>query len=240
MAKDYMKERQRNQVQQRRVLKEKDKRELKKKLRPEEKRREEKILIFLGEGNFKEVGCEKIGFNLKEKDIDKRPYSNKEFLNEIFNYDDHLYFNKNHENKKYAFTSSFKYKKAKILSFYINIIISIILNLSVLNSPSYIELTINANGKSSIFFNNTISHSFCPEIPNQNFPKRISINGHQQPNISSEYELNYNDVVKLEYDYNNVNFRCYFFLCSNIKKIDFTNFNFDPSKNYDFGGFVNS
>ena len=119
MAKSYIKERARKQVKLKRVIKEKRKernqneykKSKKESRKTQEKRREEKIIPFKREGDFKNGHFKKIGFNSNEKVMDKRPYSNKETLIEVINSKNKRYINKKHENKEYIFLNNFKNEK---------------------------------------------------------------------------------------------------------------------------------
>ena len=138
------------------------------------------------------------------------------------------------KNKKLIFINNFKYAKGIVFLFYMKIIIIIsILNLSINSPPYFIELTISGPGKSRVFFESTISNEYCPNRVNQTFPNKIIINDIEQIDIISEYDFNNTEnIVKLEFNNNNVNFHCYFYYCSNITKIDFINFIFDNSISY--------
>ena len=185
MAKNYMNEIKRKRIKQRCIIKEEMKNKDRKKLKTKKrsikestgpikgKRREEKILTFQGEGDFKKVDFKKFGFNWNEKVIDKTQYSNRATKIAIMNWKNDIYINKNYKNKKDIFTNHFKYVKGKKLYYYMNIIILIIIIYSM--NSSYIELTIPGPGISRIFFENTgkIYNRWCPSTI---FPDEILIN----------------------------------------------------------------
>ena len=189
----------------------------------EEKKREAIYLLF--GSNFKKQDFKKICSNLNEKVIDKSSYLIKKPLKEIIDDTNALFKNKEKENKKYIFTNHFKSMKRKILLFYINAIILIILNIQI-NSSFIIQLTIPGPGISKVFYENPgNSLYYCPSAPT--FPQEVFINNIKQENKISEYYLNDTEnIVRLEYATNNLNFMCLFYLCSNITKIDFTLFDF--------------
>ena len=239
-----MKEKTKKQAKPTRILKEnRQKKTIKedkgqRQTRIEEKRRED--TNFSGEGDFENGQFKKIGFYSNEKVMDKRPYSNKETLIEVINSKNKRYINKKHENKEYIFLNNFKHEKGKILLYYINIIILMILNLSI-NSFPYILLTIPGPGKSSVFFED-VGGNYLEFCFRKTYPSKIYINNIEQENISSEYYLNEpENIVKLEFNnsLNTLNLGCHFFLCSNITKIDFTYFDFDILSYKSFGGLFN-
>ena len=111
-----------------------------------------------------------------------------------------------------------------------------ILNLPI--NSSYIELTVTGPGNSSLFFENgRIYHN--PGCLPTFFPNNIYINNIKQENINSEYYLNETEnIVKLDYN-NTLDLKCYFHLCSNITKIDFTYFDFSILSTNSFFGLFN-
>ena len=241
MAKVYKKGRTRKHINQKRVLNGKRQgktgKEIKKKRKEAEKLKQEKRredTYFSGEGDFKKGCFKKIGLYPKEKVIDKRPYTNKKTLIEVTYGKNKKNTNKKHPNKKFHFSNYFKYGKGKILLYYINIIILMILNLPI-KTISYIELTITGPGISSLFYENPQGDNRNTYCPNTIFPTKVYINNIPHVNPKSEYYLNNSEnIIRLEYDNNTniINFNCYFYLCSNITKIDFTHFNFITSSKY--------
>ena len=157
--------------------------------------------------------------------MDKRLYSNKETLIEVIKGKNGIYTNKKHRNKKFIFTNNFKYVNGKILLYYMNIIIILmIFNLSI-NSLPYIELTIPGPRISRVFYKNegNVYNEYCPT--ETTIPTNIYINNKPQETSVYEYYLEKpENIIKLEYDITSLNLICYFHLCSNITKVDFTNF----------------
>ena len=109
---------------------------------------------------------------------------------------------------------------------------------SSINFFPYIELTITCPGNRSVFFENNKTiyiKGYQPTI----FLSNVYINNIKQENKNSEYYLNKTEnIVKLEYN-NTLDLRCYFHLCSNITKIDFSNFNFSILSSNNIGGMFN-
>ena len=113
--------------------------------------------------------------------------------------------------KAKTFVNYSKYKNNKKYLFYLNYIIFIQILLKIYNS-SYIELTILGPGRSKIFDGRT------------NSPTAVYINDTLQDEVYSEYNLDYpeNNVILF---YNSViNMDYMFYSCSNIIRIDFSNF----------------
>ena len=95
----------------------------------------------------------KIGSCLNEKVLDKKAYSNKETLKVINNCKNDLFTIRKDKIKKYIFANNFKYVKGKILLYYINIMIIMILNLPI-KTTYYMELKIPGPRTSKVFYEN--------------------------------------------------------------------------------------
>ena len=166
--------------------------------------------IFSREVNFKIDYYKKRFANFDEKNINNKSdngnVQNKNNYNEI-----NIYKNKIRLNK-------FKYENKTKKLFYLYFIFLIQLFLKIYNS-SKIELTISGPGTSKIFNDKGLT-----SFPQTNFPIEVYINNISQPNIYSEYDFDYpENNVTLFYDLVNT-MDCMFCYCSNITKIDLTNF----------------
>jgi len=117
----------------------------------------------------------------------------------------------------------------KYLSSYIIILLLIIPILSqakketkIDNKSNVIKLTIKGEGISSIIYNNSDNQN-CPQT---NYPDEIYINDIKQAEIKSNYYFNKSEnQVKLIWNNNIERLSCMFYLCSNITKINFSDFN---------------
>ena len=230
IAKDYINESTRKEVEQKNILKDESSKRTIKELKTNSKnvfgkdihgqiKKEEKKYNFKEKYDFKKDNFIKIGSNWNEKDIRIIQYLNEEILIEIINSKNDIYRDKNNKNKKYKFTKRVNYMKGNILYYYMNIIILLFIIYSV--SSSYIELTIPGPGSSKIFYENKDNPN-CPKI----FPDEIHINNVRRDDKSSEYYFNDSvNFVRLIYNTNLQRINCMFHLCSNISKIDFSHFN---------------
>ena len=189
-----------------------------------------RVITINEDFNNKLDNFKKIGSNLIKQDIGKRQYSNKEKQIGVINEKNNINTNKRNKNDKYIFANNLRYAKGKILLYDMNIIILLLLSWPM--NSSYIELTIRGPGISRVFFNNTgdmgeTLNQWCDGIK---YPIKVIINNIEQPTVNSEYYLNNSEnIVKLEYDTNMDNLLCIFNLCSNITKVDFTNFEYTIS-----------
>ena len=144
-----------------------------------------------------------------------------------------IYFNKerkiylNHDNK-YKNNINFSFKENKIfiydlmMYFFIFIILSSI-NSNInpkLNNDRSIILNINQTGIHKIFFNGNVdsqSYSFRPY--------EVYINGNQTDEVSEEYNFNQiNNIIELKFYPSGTSIEYLFYQCSNITKIDLSNF----------------
>ena len=144
-----------------------------------------------------------------------------------------IYFNKerkiylNHDNK-YKNNINFSFKENKIfiydlmMYFFIFIILSSI-NSNInpkLNNDRSIILNINQTGFHKIFFNGNVdsqSYSFRPY--------EVYINGNQTDEVSDEYNFNQiNNIIELKFYQPGTSIEYLFYQCSNITKIDLSNF----------------
>ena len=158
-------------------------------------------LIFSGKSNFN------IEYNKKEFPKYNRKYIINISENEKINI----------SNNKSYFNNS-KYAKNTINLFYLFFIFLIQLFLKKYNA-SKIELTISGPGVSKIFDNKGLI-----TFPQTNFPTQVYIENKKQAKVNSEYNF-VNKENKVTLIYNKVNnMDCMFCSCSNITKIDFTNF----------------
>ena len=168
-----------------------------------EKKREDTYFSF--EDYFKKIDIKKNFFNLNYKVINKMSYSFERPLKENIDDKNVLFKNRKQDYKKIIFANNFKYMKGKILIFYINIIILIILYFRI-NSSYIIQLTIPGPGISKVFYENPgDSLYYCPPAPT--FPQEVFINNIKQKNKTSEYYLNdIENIIRLEYANSNLNF----------------------------------
>ena len=158
-------------------------------------------LIFSGKSNFN------IEYNKNEFPKYNRKYIINISENEKINI----------SNNKSYFNNS-KYAKNTINLFYLFFIFLIQLFLKKYNA-SKIELTISGPGVSKIFDNKGLI-----TFPQTNFPTQVYIENKKQAKVNSEYNF-VNKKNKVTLYYNKVNnMDCMFCSCSNITKIDFTNF----------------
>ena len=140
----------------------------------------------------------------------------KENRKYIFNFSDQENFEK-YFPKKYKTNGHFnpyKIKKYNKILSYLNLILLIQILLKKYNS-SYIELTISGSGTKKFFYN---------KINEKNFLIEVDINNIIQVNVIYEYAfVEQENIVKLYY-HNLNNMKQMFYSCSDIKKIDLSNF----------------
>ena len=118
---------------------------------------------------------------------------------------------------------SSKFNKISIYNkiLYLFIILSFINPNSSLNASYNIILTINKTGYSKIFFNGNVD-SFYPDVSLR--PREVYINGYNK-NVSDGYNFEQiNNTVELRFNSIGIIIACLFYNCSNITKIDLSNF----------------
>ena len=249
MAKVYRNERPRKKVRIKKVLKGKKQERTIKVVTKRKQEAERSRQTRREERRIEETECpgglrnlklcfQNIVSNQNEKVIDKSPYSSKEALMEINNGKNDSYIKKKDKIKRYMIANNFRFMKGKILLLhYIKELILLILNMQI-NSSSYIELIVTGPGTSSVFFENKRPH-YVADCLTTNFPSEVYINNISQGVLKNVYYLNYaENTVKLIFNYS-VDLRCYFYLCSNITKIDFTHFDSSTLSTNHLGGAFN-
>ena len=158
---------------------------------------------------MKSLGNERAIIKQKKKAIKKETNAiqNKKNNNKI-----NIYNNKHLDNYKHR-------KNIKKLFFLYFYFIFFIQSFFRKYNSSKIELTISGPGISKIFYNKGLT-----EFPPTNYPTEVYINNIRQDNVYSEYDFDYpeNNVTLVYNQVNNMD--CMFDSCSNITRIDFTNF----------------
>ena len=112
-------------------------------------------------------------------------------------------------------------------SFFIFVVIFILLNINEIFCESYIILKINNSGRHNILFHWGIedTNNLCKDVPMHN-PIKTVINGIRINNPVGVYNFEEkNNTIELYYDDSKDNFKCLFYGCSDIDEIDASHLN---------------